>query len=581
MRRLALNRADWPPLAEARIVSELELIVAIAGTANEPLLYNPAVEQPKPDEDASDAAVVDMMHGILEKTWSDYGHSVRSVHAKSHGLLEGELQVLDGLPEALAQGVFAKAATYPVVLRFSTNPGDILDDTVSSPRGLAMKIIGVEGERLPGSEGERTQDLILVNGPAFTAPDIQTFSKSLKLLAATTDTGQAWKKVFSMGLRHAAAAMEKYGADAGKLKALGGQPMTHPLGETFYTQTPFRYGNYIAKFSVAPTAPRLKALKDMPVDLKNKPNGLRAALIDYFDDQGGEWELRVQLRTNSDTMPIEDASVPWSEDESPYVAVARLTVPPQPAWSEARARQADDGLSFSPWHGITDHQPLGSINRARKNAYAMSAGFRAEHNRCPMHEPSARMELSNDPAEVYGTAAGREGRRPNTLDASPGAWGQPLNPRARKLAAGTIGGLAAGALVSGLMLGMEAVSREPSDLVKLKRRAGGKVGHPELPERAGAGASEQSFSHGGHLALSIAAGAAYGAIKPEQGSPVVAGTALGIGFYALAYGLIGPVLGITPKLQDDTRASIVQHGLIHLGFGIATALIADRVARRI
>lgn len=36
-------------------------------------------------------------------------------------------------------------------MRFSTNPGDMLDDKVSTPRGLAIKLIGVEGARLPGS----------------------------------------------------------------------------------------------------------------------------------------------------------------------------------------------------------------------------------------------------------------------------------------------------------------------------------------------------------------------------------------------------------------------------------------------
>ncbi len=122
----------------------------------EPLLYDPTVEQPKQDEAASTTAVTGLMHGILETTWSDYDHSVRRVHAKSHGLLEGELRVLDDLPEALAQGMFRRPATYPVVLRISTNPGDILNDTVSSPRDLAMKIIGVEGERLSGSEGATT-----------------------------------------------------------------------------------------------------------------------------------------------------------------------------------------------------------------------------------------------------------------------------------------------------------------------------------------------------------------------------------------------------------------------------------------
>ena len=71
---------------------------------------------------------------------------MRGVHAKSQRPRAGELGVLDDLPEALAG--YVPLATYSVVLRLSTNPDDILDHTVSSPRGLAMKIINVEGDRL-------------------------------------------------------------------------------------------------------------------------------------------------------------------------------------------------------------------------------------------------------------------------------------------------------------------------------------------------------------------------------------------------------------------------------------------------
>ena len=546
-----------------------------------PLPYTPATEQPLASDGDAVASINKLMHGILETTWADYGHSVRSVHAKSHGLLEGELRVIEGLPETLAQGVFGKVATYPVVLRFSTNPGDILDDTVSSPRGVAMKVIGVEGERLPGSEDDRTQDFVMVNGPAFVAPDAAAFGKSLRLLAATTNTGQLWKKAVSWTLRKAVVAMNAMGMESGGLKAMGGQPMTHPLGETFYTQTPFRYGQHVAKFSLAPVAGGLRYLKDQPVDLAGKPNGLRGALIDYFKQNGGEWELRVQLRTNAHSMPVEDASVPWPEDESPYVAVARVTVPPQPAWSEARARQADDGLSFSPWHGIVDHQPLGSINRARKEAYALSAGFRAEHNRCPISEPHGAIGLSHAPAYAYGTAPGREGRRPNTPDQMAGIIGQPLNPTARKLTAGIIGGLVAGALVSAIMAGLEAVSGNPSDLVKLKRRTGANLGRTAPVDEAASTAGESAFAHGGHLALAGISGAAYGAVASGRNSPLLAGSIFGGAFYVLAYGVVGPVAKVTPPLWRDSKTSIAQHGLIHLLFGVTTALVAGQAARRL
>ena len=549
--------------------------------SSKPIAYTPSVEQEAPGEQPAITAINTAMQSILETTWQDYGHAVRSVHAKSHALLQGEMQVLDNLPEALAQGVFARPGTFPVVMRISTNPGDILDDTVSSPRGLGLKIIGVEGERLPGSPGAATQDFVMANGPAFVAPDAQGFAPSLKVLATTTDTGQAWKRALSAVLRGLTRLATAAGVDAGGLKALGGHPLTNPLGETFYSQTPFRYGDYVAKLAVAPVDAGLVALKDAPVDLSGKPNGLRGAVIDFFAKHGGVWELRVQLRTNPATMPIEDASVPWPEDESAYVAVARITAKPQPAWSEARAQQVDDGLAFSPWHGIVAHQPLGSVNRARQEAYGRSAGFRAAHNRCPIHEPGARLPLSDAPAAVFGTTPGREGRRPGTPDAMPGVIGQPINRQARRLISGTVGGLAAGALLSAIFLGLEATVGEPSDLVKLKRRTVRLAGVPQRRDRARSDAGEQMVAHGGHLALSAASGFIYGVVKPAGVPPVVAGTVFGAAFYGLAYGLLGPALGVTPRLDRDTKASIVQHGMFHVLFGVATAVTADRVARRI
>lgn len=352
-----------------------------------PVRYAPSIEQVDPDESKTIAKLVALMKSINETTFKDYGHSVRSSHAKSCGLLKGELRVLDNLPPALAQGMFAKPATYSVVMRLSTQPGDMLDDSVSCPRAIALKIIGVEGERLPGSEGQETQDFIMQNGPTFEAKDAKTFLNHLRMIAPTADTGQAWKKAFSTVMRGAEAVVESMGGESGILKALGGEPMTHLLGETYYTQVPLLYGPYMAKISVAPVSRELRDLIGTPLDVTGKPNGLREAVVDFFRDHGAEWELRVQLCTDLDTMPIEDSSVRWPEDQSPYVPVARITVPPQEAWSEARSAAIDDGLAFSPWHGLTAHRPLGSIMRARKAAYAMSAQFRQEHNKRPIEEP--------------------------------------------------------------------------------------------------------------------------------------------------------------------------------------------------
>ena len=358
-----------------------------------PLRFDPSFERIAPDEDETIAAIVETMRRVSAKTLADSGHANRSVHAKAHALLRGELSVLGDLPEPLAQGLFAAPGRHPVVLRFSTTPGDMLDDAISVPRGLAVKVIGVEGPRLPGSADSAAQDFVMIDAPAFSAPDAKGFLRTLKLLAATTDRAEGAKIALSAVLRGAERVVEAFGGKSAALVSLGGHPQTHPAGATYYTQVPLRHGPYVAKLAVAPVSPELVALTDAPVDLGGKPNGLRDSLAAFFAAHGGTWEVRAQLMTDATTMPVEDASVVWPEGESPYVAVARIVVEPQSSYDEARHQAYDEALAFSPWDGIEAHRPIGSIMRARKPAYAMSSTFRAEHNGCPIVHPRTAEDL--------------------------------------------------------------------------------------------------------------------------------------------------------------------------------------------
>lgn len=358
-----------------------------------PIRFDESLERIEPDEAETIEQLIETLTGINQTTLEHEKHAHRSVHAKSHALLTGELIVPGDLPRELAQGIFAKEGTYPLVMRLSTVPGDILDDSVSTPRGMAVKIIGVQGERLPDSDGDITQDFVLVNGPVFSAPNAKRFASTLKLVAATTDRAEGAKKALSAVLRGTERIIEAFGGRSSTLLALGGQPETHPLGDTYYSQVPLRYGDFVVKLSIAPHSPNLTALTDASLDVNGKPNGLREAMVEHFAAQGGEWDVRVQFCTDPETMPIEDASVAWPEEKSPYIDVARIVLPPQEAWNESRRVAVDVGLAFSPWHGIAAHRPLGSVMRARRVAYKVMAKFRAHYNNVVIHEPRSIDEL--------------------------------------------------------------------------------------------------------------------------------------------------------------------------------------------
>ena len=358
-----------------------------------PIRYQASFEQVESDEPVTNAQLVNTITRIQTKVHEDSGHAKRGVHAKSHGILVGELRILDDLPAVLAQGLFATPATYPAVLRFSTIPGDVLDDNISVPRGLAVKVIGVRGERVSGSENDVTQDFTLANGSAFSKADPKSFSHTLKLLAATTDKAPGLKKALSAVMRGAEKLLESVGGESPTLMTLGGYPETNLLGDSYYSQTPILFGDYIAKVSVQPHSPALRALIKAPLGAKGKPDRLHEAVIEFFAGDGGEWDLLVQLCTDIDSMPIEDASKPWPEDKSPYIPVAHISVPRQGAWNSVRETLMDETLSFSPWHALAAHRPLGAINRVRKLVYDMAARFRAQHNGIRIVEPNSLADL--------------------------------------------------------------------------------------------------------------------------------------------------------------------------------------------
>jgi hypothetical protein len=347
-------------------------------TQTSPLRFRPEFEHPEPDEAATDAQLDAQLAKVREITFAHSGHPTRSVHAKAHGLLRGRFTVNADLPSVLAQGLFAAPGSFDAVLRFSTIPGDVLDDSVSTPRGVALKLIGVEGERLPGSAGERTQDFLMVNAPAFAAPTAKKFLGNLKLAAATTDRFEGAKILLSHVARTAEAVVEAFGGKSALIVTLGGQKSVHILGETFYSQTPFLYGDYIAKFSLVPASPDLLALGAAKFDVDDGKDALREGVRSYFATHAGAWDFKVQLCADLDAMPIEDASVVWPEQRSPYLTVGRLDVPAQDSWSAENQAAIDDGMAFSPWDGLAAHRPLGSINRARRDTYAHSARFRSD-----------------------------------------------------------------------------------------------------------------------------------------------------------------------------------------------------------
>lgn len=356
--------------------------------------YSDSVEVKGPEEDKTFSELTGVMRHISEIVNDRSRNAFRSVHAKSHALVKAQMTVLRDMPVPFQQGLFQPGREYPVIMRFSTNPGDILPDSISSPRGLAVKVVGVgDGEMAPSHSGQVTQDFVLVNSKAFGAPDAAGFLKITKLLEQHVADSEGLKQFVSTSTRVLEDVLEKVGHGSDALKAFG-HPETNVLGESFFSQAPIRYGEYIAKVCVAPASENLKQLTGKHVEhLRKRYSGLRDEAVKFFATEAAEWDVCVQLCTDLDKMPVEDASVKWPEDLSPYVPVARIKAAPQDVYSAERRVYVDEKLSFNPWHCLAAHRPLGNIMRSRLQVYKASTEFRHSANGRELIEPKSIDEL--------------------------------------------------------------------------------------------------------------------------------------------------------------------------------------------
>ena len=356
--------------------------------------YSDDVEVEQPDEDRLIRETLNSVARMGQKVFDKHRHAMRGAHAKGHGGLKGELKIYDNLPAPLAQGLFRNPRTYPVMLRFSTAPGDIMPDGVSSFRGMAIKVIGVEGPKLLSSQPNAlTQDFLMINRPVFPAGNVARYlNEQLLQEKVVVSAPEEAQQLLTTALRTANAVTQTVGIDLYPT-ALGiTLPETHILGDTYYTTAALRYGDYIAKLSAVPVSTSLQPLVGKTIDTQ-APSVLRDLIVEFFRQQAAEYELRAQLCRNLETMPIEDASLEWSEQDSPYQAIAKITIPVQEAYSPARRVYVDEVLSFNAWHCIPEHRPLGSIQRVRRQVYEASSRYRHEMNQQRKVEPRSIEEM--------------------------------------------------------------------------------------------------------------------------------------------------------------------------------------------
>ena len=326
-----------------------------------------AREDPPAGEEAFIRALADRLKAKIIKD-NPTGIMRRDAHPKMHGVVKAEFIVEQDLPEALRVGIFKEPKTYLAWIRFSNQSGAIRPDIARDIRGMAIKVMGVPGGKLLEEEKhEQTQDFIVISTNVFVTKDVEEFDQLIRALTGSMLSkigffATHWRVIWNL-----IQSMKKY---------------ANPLQIRYWSTTPYLLGTNAVKYSAIP---HVHARDEIPANPGD--DFLREAMIRQLATGDALFDFTVQLQIGAETMPIEDPGKAWDETVSPFRKVATIRIPKQ-EFDGDRQREFGEHLSYSPWHSLPEHRPLGGINRARKVVYAFISTFRHQQNQAPRAEPT-------------------------------------------------------------------------------------------------------------------------------------------------------------------------------------------------
>ena len=324
--------------------------------------------------DPCEAKLIEEMVKItIERINPQQGRLRRGQHAKATGCVRGTFKIQNDVAENLRHGIFHQPnQSFQTIVRFSNSSEMIGPDGLPNARGMAIKLLDVDGTpAIPGTVS-RCQDFLTINHPVFPFATPAEFVKFFDL-RETPLVGDplavAWLALFHT--RHL-----KIATKILRESAASPLELTYWSGSPYWLGPPGTTSGRAVKYSLVP---RFEGTA-LPADPNSMPDDyLSQALARHLRTREAIFEFRVQPQTDPVAMPIEDASVEWDEEVSKPIPLATLTIGVQDIdSSEGRALAEEcEAMAFSPWNALAEHRPMGGINRLRQAVYLASQAKRA------------------------------------------------------------------------------------------------------------------------------------------------------------------------------------------------------------
>lgn len=330
-------------------------------------------EKLQPNEDVLAQNIAQVIEKSIREQYTA-GNALRDAHPKAHGCVRAEFHVSKNIPAQFAKGVFIPDQSYQAWIRFSNASNDASSaDIDKDARGIAIKLLGVAGTKILESEKQATtQDFIMINHPVFFANDAKRYLSFMY----DVNSHNMIRKLhipFALGFK-------------GTMNALGARnsQIANPLYARYWSMVPYQLGlgndRQAVKYSVRACSVTANNLPKNP-----SHDFLREALKNTLQQTDACMEFLIQPRTSS-KMLVEDSMTEWDEKAAPFYQVATIHIPKQ-NFDTPEQNKFCENLSFTPWHALPAHKPLGAVNRMRKVIYENISRVRHDMNSAPRQEP--------------------------------------------------------------------------------------------------------------------------------------------------------------------------------------------------
>ena len=218
-----------------------------------------SAEKPPEGEEKAIAGLKKIFVKRQKDLWVSKGKkALRGAHALGFGCLKADFKVLPNIPKNLKVGLFSKEKNYKAWIRFSSASSTPKKDSEGDSRGMAIKVMGVEGKKiLKEEETASTHDFLTVSHPNFVVKNAVQFER---LMAVVQEHGSPMWYFIPSVYKPWTWELTQFNI----ARAVLGRKIPHVFDVQYFSMVPYKLGNNNVKYSNRPCKGNNPLYKDIP-----------------------------------------------------------------------------------------------------------------------------------------------------------------------------------------------------------------------------------------------------------------------------------------------------------------------------